>query len=107
MRVLERLGYLDCDSRSVVMCAEPFCRVNHAGSDANSTALASGCSSVAKPIPAGTEITQAYDYDLVLSILWKFPELRSELPAEMLEDEDFLFSPVDAHPAVAAFLKRF
>lgn len=105
-REVERLCYIDAASRSLVACAEPFCRVNHAGKYANSTTDDSGCSIVTRPIPAGTEITIPYDYDPVLSILWKFPHLREALTKADLANEALMFGTVEKYEAVRRFLEE-
>ena len=102
----ERLCYIDAATRSLVACAEPFCRVNHGGQDANSRTDDSGCSIVTRPIPAGSEITIPYDYDPVLSIVWKFPELKERLTAVELADEAVMFGQIECCPTVKHFLMQ-
>ena len=103
---LQVLSYIDVATRSLVVCTEPFCRVNHGGRDANSISDDSGCSLVTRPIPAGTEITIPYDYDPVLSILWKFPELTARLSPEVLADERVMFGPIGGCEPVKRFLEE-
>lgn len=105
-RTAEVLCYIDAESRSLIHCTEPFCRVNHSGREANSRGEDDGNSVVTKLIPAGTEITLPYTYELVQSILWKFPAVRELLPANALENEAILFSPVTEHPAIVRYLER-
>jgi len=104
-RDLERLCYIDVATRSLVACTEPFCRVNHGGHDANSRSDDNGCSIVTKPVPAGTEITIPYDFDPVLSILWKFPGLKDRLSASELADESLMFGSIENCETVKRFLE--
>lgn len=103
-REAERLCYVDVATRCLIACAEPFCRVNHSFREANSCTDARGCSIVTRPIPAGEEITIPYDYDPIISILWKFPELRDRFAVEARGNASLLWSPVEASPAIRDFL---
>ena len=89
-----------------MICAEPFCRVNHSGREANSEADAHGNSVVTRPIPTGTEITQFYGYETIYSIVWKFPWIREVLSPSELNNEAFLFANAAEHPVVLEFLRR-
>src|SRR5947209_19443857 len=106
-RAAEVYGYIDAATRSVVFCAEPFCRVNHARAGvANSRAEDSGSSVAVVPIPAGTEITIPSDYETLLSLAWKFPALAARLPDRDLTDDIFRFRPAAESPIARDFLDR-
>jgi len=98
--------FVDTASKALVICTEPFCRVNHGrrGFDANADGDAFGNSIVSKHIPAGQEILIPYDYEAVISILWKFPEFAQRVPEELRADEAFLFSSVKDCALTTAFL---
>ncbi|MEN9846852.1 MAG: hypothetical protein RIS36_1999 [Pseudomonadota bacterium] len=103
-RVDEITCFVDTTSKQLVICTEPFCRVNHGrrGVDANADGDEFGSSIISKLIPAGQEILIPYDYEAVISIVWKFPEFAQQLPQELRADEAFLFSNVkDCHLATA------
>jgi hypothetical protein len=104
-RAVEVACFVDGAARSVVLCAEPFCRVNHARAGAaNSRSDDDGNSVALTAIPAGVEITIPYDYEAVVSLVWKFPAFRDRLTARELADEGFLFRPVAEVGAAAEFL---
>ncbi|CAN5146715.1 hypothetical protein BH11PLA2_BH11PLA2_49630 [soil metagenome] len=106
-RKVETLCYFDADAQSLVICAEPFCRVNHATLTANSKSDDDGYSVVTRPITAGTEITIPYDYEAVISIVWKFPSFRQMMTAEQLADTAFLFQRVTDVPLAMQFFNQF
>jgi hypothetical protein len=106
-RDAEVYGYIDAATRSVVFCAEPFCRVNHARADvANSRTEETGNSVAVVPMPAGTEITIPYDYETLLSLAWKFPVLAARLPARDLTDDASRFRPAVENDIAREFLDR-
>ena len=98
--------FVDTASKQLVICTEPFCRVNHGrrGFDANADGDEFGNSIISKYIPAGKEILIPYDYEAVISILWKFPQLASQFSNELLADERFLFSSAKDPESITAFL---
>lgn len=104
-QLAETLCYVDCGRRALVVCTEPFCRVNHApASVANSGCDPAGNSVIVAPVPAGDEIVTPYDYEAVVSLAWKFPTFRQRLSDAEWADEAVLFRPASEHPAARAFL---
>lgn len=102
----EILCYVDPVRRALIICTEPFCRVNHGRHDeANSGSDAALNSLITSPIEAGKEILISYDYEAVVSVLWKFPELRTRFSPDELEQESLLLSPVLECPRVLEFLR--
>lgn len=103
----ETLCYVDPFLRALIICAEPFCRVNHgAGADANCDSDESLNSNISHPVPAGNELLIPYDYEAVVSLLWKFPELKNSFSGQELESESLLLSAAVDHPRVINFLAR-
>jgi hypothetical protein len=100
--------YVDPALRALVICTEPFCRVNHAHGNlgANSDTDAFGNSIITERIEAGQQILIPYDYEAVISILWKFPEVAKLLPSNLQQDEAFLLSSVKQHREVMDFLRK-
>lgn len=98
--------FVDTASKQLVICTEPFCRVNHGrrGGDANADGDEFGNSIISKHIPAGQEILIPYDYEAVVSILWKFPEFAQRIPKVLRSDTTFLFSNVNDCALAKAFL---
>ena len=98
--------FVDTGLKSLVICTEPFCRVNHGrrGVEANSDTDAYGNSIICNPVRAGEEILIPYDYEAVVSIMWKFPEFAKQLPKELKSNAAFLFSDVANNPLAKAFL---
>jgi hypothetical protein len=99
----ERLCYLDIDRRTMVLCTEPFCRVNHSALP-NSITNADGDSEAIVTIPAGREITISYEYESVLSLVWKFDGLRAMLPGRKSIDEWLIVAK--ECPTTMAYLKQ-
>lgn len=100
------IGYLDHATKNLILCTEPFCRVNHADpATANCESNEQGHSIVTRFIPAGTEITIPYDFEMVLSLSWKFPEFREMLTDQEWADDAILFQSVNDHPKARAFLQ--
>lgn len=99
--------YFDGASRSLVICSEPFCRVNHGivGRNANSDTDQLGNSIISCHVPAGEQILIPYDYESVISIVWKFPEFAARVPPEMLSNDSFLFQSVIDCALARDFLK--
>lgn len=107
-RDLEIRCYVDSDTRSLIVCANPFWCINHAcTAQANSSSDNQYNSIANRRIPAGEEILISYDYDAVISIVWKFDEFLSLLCEERLEDPDYLFQSASQCPIAAGFLERF
>lgn len=100
----ERLCYVDPGVKALVICAEPFCRVNHAGAAANSACDADGNSVITRAVPPGEEITIPYAYEAVVSLVWKFPALRDAFTRDELADDAVMFGRATEHPAAARFL---
>jgi hypothetical protein len=102
----ETLCYVDPELRQLVICTEPFCRVNHGtlGRDANSSTDAYGNSFIIRPVSAGEEIRIPYDYECVVSLIWKFPEFAKTVPTDLIKDENFLLSKVCEYAQAMAFL---
>jgi hypothetical protein len=102
----EILCYVDPVRRALIICTEPFCRVNHGRNDeANSGSDDALNSLITSPVEAGEEILISYDYEAVVSVLWKFPELRARFESAELEQESLLLSPVLECPRVLDFLR--
>ena len=107
----ERVGdeikcFVDTGLEALVICTEPFCRVNHGrrGGEANADSDESGNSIITRPVRAGEEILIPYDYEAVISIMWKFPEFAKQVPEELRSDAAFLFSDVASNPLAKRFL---
>ena len=100
--------FVDPTSRLIVICTEPFGRVNHGqeGNGANSGTDEFGNSIITVPVKAGGQILIPYDYESVVSILWKFPDVKRLLPQEVLLDKDFLLSPVKENEEIMKFLNN-
>jgi hypothetical protein len=98
--------FVDTRLKALVICTEPFCRVNHgrAGFEANADSDQHGNSIITKPVRAGEEILIPYDYEAVVSIMWKFPEFAKQVSQELRSDAAFLFSDVANNPLAKAFL---
>lgn len=105
-REAEILCYIDTDIRALIRCTEPFSRVNHATDTANSTNDELWNSVISRSVKAGEQILISYDYDAVVSLVWKFPEFVATVPTKALEDETFLLAPVDTNEAALKFLSR-
>ncbi len=104
----EKLCYVNPDLRALIICTEPFCRVNHGSGDAaNCDSDQSLNSIISRHVPAGMELLIPYDYEAVVSVLWKFPELRNSFSLSELETESLLLSPAVDYPQVIDFLARF
>ena len=104
----EVICFVDPDIRTMVVCTEPFGRVNHGvlGRTANCGTDRFGNSIVTLPVQAGNELLIPYDYESVVSILWKFPEVINLFDAVTLKSEHFLLSSVRNHSAIIDFLDR-
>lgn len=103
---IEKVCYVDPRLQSLVVCTEPFCRVNHASDEgANSCCDPLGNSRVTRPIPAGTEILIPYEYEAVVSLLWKFPDLARLLPPGAWQDHRFLLQSITEWPVAMHFLR--
>jgi hypothetical protein len=100
--------YVEASLRALVICTEPFCRVNHGSADrsANADTDKLGNSIITVPVPAGQEILIPYEYESVISLIWKFPEFANQLPETMRNDENFLFLNVLESRLAMEFLKR-
>lgn len=106
-REIEVKCYVDPDSRSIIVCTKPFWCVNHApASMANSTSDHQFNSIASKRIPSGEEIVISYEYDAVISIVWKFGAFRDSLNRHQLADPDFLFQPASECPIAVNFLQQ-
>lgn len=104
---LRRLCYVDPQIRRAIICTPPFCYVNHCPRDrANSTCDDQGNSVVTKPILPGEEIVIPYDYDAVISLVWKFPEFADRLESGQLQDEKVLFQNAASFPIARDFLEE-
>lgn len=102
---VQKYGYIDVPSRLIVMCTSPFGLVNHANKkNANSDSDEYGNHIATKAIRAGEEIRVGYEYDAMLSIIWKFPAIASLFSQQQLVNEDFLLSPASAHRTAVDFL---
>ena len=99
--------FVDTGLKALVICTEPFCRVNHGrrGVEANSDTDEYGNSIICKPVRAGEEILIPYDYEAVVSLMWKFPQFANQIPQELKSDPAFLFSDVVLNPLAKAFLE--
>lgn len=100
----EILCYLDWYLASLVLCAEPFCRVNHSSRRANSSYDAAGNSIITHPVAAGEEVLVSYSYETVGSIAWKFPDFKAQLMSEELAEDAYLLKKVVDDPKAMAFL---
>jgi len=102
----EVLCFFDSEFRSLVICTEPFCRVNHGrrGSEANSDCDSYGNSIAITHIPKGREILIPYDYEAVISLMWKFPQFNSTVPACQRANDAFLFASARDEQLAVDFL---
>lgn len=101
------LVFFDSHNSALVLCNEPFCRVNHSFAKQNSSCEEDQHSIVVAPIPAHTEIFDPYDYDIVGSLLWKFPELTRWYSDEQLANLNLLRTPAAQDPIAIEFLRQF
>lgn len=101
------LVFFDSQSSAFVLCNEPFCRVNHSFIKQNSSCDNEQHSVIAVPVPAHTEIFDPYDYDIVGSLLWKFPQLKEWYNSNQLTDLNLLRTPAAQDPIALEFLKQF
>jgi hypothetical protein len=104
---IKKYGYIDLPSGLIVMCTSPFDLTNHANPrNANSNSDNYGNSIATKAIRAGEEIRIGYEYDAMLSTIWKFPEIAKSFSQQQLSNKEFLLSPASAHPAAVDFLDQ-
>jgi hypothetical protein len=100
-------GYTDPDTKLIVLCTNPFDLTNHAKhAEANSISDKYGNSVASKFIEAGQEIRISYDYDAMLSLIHKFPDLGRLFSLDQLSDPTFLSSPATDHTQAIAFLEN-
>jgi len=105
-RVDEIQCYVDPERKMLIVCAEPFCRVNHGrrGVHSNAETDSAGNSIISQFVPAGREIRIPYDYESVVSIIWKFPEFEQTISSEERLNDSILLSPVMNYPPALRFL---
>jgi hypothetical protein len=104
---IKQYGYIDSGSKLIVMCAAPFDLTNHANTaTTNSGSDQYGNSIATKYIKAGDEIRIGYDYDVMLSLIWKFPDIAKQFSQQQLSDPQFLLSPATEHQKALDFLER-
>jgi hypothetical protein len=99
--------YVDVETREVIVCTEPFCRVNHGNSNtANADSDESKNSIITKFIPANSQILIPYTYEAVISLVWKFEAFERSLPLELLNNKEYLYSPAVQCKHAMDFLKN-
>ena len=104
---VQRKCYVDVETRAVIVCTEPFCRVNHGNDEtANSDSDQFKNSLITKPVPADQQILISYNYEAVISLIWKFDTFKSSVPNHLLSDDSFLFSCATDVPIAADFLNQ-
>jgi hypothetical protein len=101
---IHTLGFLDSVAGVIVLCAEPFCRVNHGGAGVNSASDADGHSYAVRPIRAGEEITISYEYETLRSLVWKFPEFALQIHINDINNDEYMMTRAGDHAAARAFL---
>lgn len=104
---IQRRCFVDINSRDIVLCTEPFCRINHGNMDrANTGSDADGNSIITRQIEPDEELLVPYDgYEAVISIVWKFPDFARQVPEELLSNHNFLFSEAKKYPLAVQFLE--
>lgn len=101
------LVFFDFQNSALVLCNEPFCRVNHSFMKQNSSCDEDHHSVIVAPVPAHTEIFDPYDYDAVALLPWKFPHLKEWYQGRQLSEPDLLRTPAAQDPVATEFLRQF